>query len=213
MERGDSRHIRTVRLKRRARRGWRAVRYALWSVFLVGAVLGTGFLVFAFGLSDEPADRTTRTDAIVVLTGGAGRLDEGLRLLRRDMADVLLISGVNRQVTREEILRLAGDPPAPLAARITLGYRAERTRDNANETAAWFNSHNYRSLRLVTANYHMPRALLELRSALPRAQIIPHPVTPEAVSSGRWWRNRTGLIIVVKEYLKYLATWVLVQVT
>lgn len=203
--------IETQRLRRPAAvpRWWRWARWPILGFFFAAFAWTIGFFFFAIGLEDGPSDTQTPTDAIVVLTGGAGRLDEGMRLLRADKGRVLLISGVNRQVRRREILALVGDPPDALAERITLGYRAARTRDNARETAAWFNSQGFTSMRLVTSNYHMPRAMLELRDALPNARIIANPVAPRQTRAGRWWRNRTGVTLVFKEYNKYLATFVL----
>ena len=190
--------------------GGRARRIVRWA----GAVAAplfflwvAGFAWFAATLPTPPVDPTTRTDAIVVLTGGSGRLAAGMRLLRAGLAPVLFLSGVNRKVTKADILKLAGNPPEDLAARITLGYRAEHTRGNATEIAHWFNSKNLKSLRLVTANYHMRRSLVELRHALPHARIIPNPVAPRATRPGRWWRSPSGLAILVGEYHKYVAAY------
>lgn len=170
-------------------------------------VWAAGFAWFAATLPTPPKGPVTKTDAIVVLTGGAGRLAEGVRLLRDGAAPVLFLSGVNRKVPKADILKLAGNPPEDLAARITLGYRAEHTRGNATEIAHWFNSKNLKSMRLVTANYHMWRSLLELRHVIPHARIIPNAVVPRVTSPGRWWRSPSGLAILVNEYHKYVAAY------
>lgn len=197
-------------MTRRLTAGSVARRMTRW----IGAVVATlfflwatGFAWFAGTLPIPTANPTTRTDAIVVLTGGAGRLAEGVKLLRAGLAPVLFLSGVNRKVSKADILKLAGNPPDDLADRITLGYRAEHTRGNATEIAHWFNSKNLKSMRLVTANYHMRRSLLELRHALPHARIISNAVVPRVTAPGRWWRNASRLAILVGEYHKYLAAY------
>ncbi len=203
MERSRSVAERTVRVRPR-RSGWR---WLFRLVLLIGAVpilLAAGWVWFGFSMPSSVADRTTRTDAIVVLAGGTGRLEEGVALLRRDLAPVLFLSGVNRKVEKREILRLLGNPPPNIARRIVLGYRAEHTRGNADETVLWVNSQNFRSIRLVTANYHMRRSLLELSRKLNDNRIVANPVFPPPVTPGRWWRSRTGLAVVTREYIKYL---------
>lgn len=183
------------------------VRWFGAAVAVVFFVWAAGFAWFAATLPTPPKDPTVKTDAIIVLTGGAGRLAEGVRLLRAGLAPVLFLSGVNRKVPKADILKLAGNPPDSLADRITLGYRAEHTRGNATEIAHWFNSKNLKSLRLVTANYHMRRSLLELRHAIPHARIIANAVVPRVTSPGEWWRNPSGLAIIFREYHKYLAAY------
>jgi uncharacterized SAM-binding protein YcdF (DUF218 family) len=191
-------------------------RAARWAGALVATLFflwSAGFAWFAATLPLPPAETTTKTDAIVVLTGGAGRLTEGVRLLRAGLAPVLFVSGVNRKVTRADILKLAGNPPEDLAERIILGYRAEHTRGNATEIAHWFNSKNLKSMRLVTSNYHMRRSLIELRHALPHARIVPNTVVPNVTRPTRWWRSPSGLAILVGEYHKYVAAYLRLVVT
>lgn len=168
-----------------------------------------GFLWFGFTLAQAPANETSRTDAIVVLTGGAGRIEAGMQALQKNLAPVLFLTGVNPRVDRAEILRLAGNPPPEIAQRIQLGYRADTTRGNAAETAAWFNSRNFRSLRLVTGHYHMRRSALEFARDLPRARIVEHPVVPPGLGPAEWWTNERGLMVILREYNKFLAALVL----
>lgn len=145
-----------------------------------------------------------QTDAIVVLTGGSGRLAVGLDLLAQGRARALLISGVHKDVALPDLQRIVPDFPARLADRITLGYRASNTSGNAAETAAWMRARGFSSLRLVTANYHLRRSLLELRRALPEVTIVPHPVMPEGLSLDAWWRDAESARLILAEYHKYL---------
>ena len=94
-------------------------------------------------------------------------------------------------------------PPSPSCC-ITLGYAADNTAGNARETAEWLDTVRGRSLRLVTANYHMPRSLLEFRQALPEVEIIAHPVFPKVFQQRRWWQSRASALLVVSEFTKYL---------
>ena len=115
-----------------------------------------------------------------MLTGGPLRLKEGLALLTEGRAGKMLVSGVNRGVELPELLRVAGTAPLSVACCVELGYAADNTAGNADETRAWMAKEGFSSLRLVTANYHMPRSLLEFRRAMPAARIVPHPVLPDS---------------------------------
>ena len=156
--------------------------------------------------ADAPDERT---DAIVVLTGGSERLAEGLRLLAAGRAGRLFVSGVGKDVELASLLQ--GLPPgatlpdpAERACCITLGHGADNTLGNARETAGWMATQGFRSLRLVTADYHMPRSLIEFRRAMPDIRITGHPVFPPQVMRTGWWRwpGTTGLLI--GEYDKLL---------
>ena len=196
---------------RRKRR--RALRRILAVCALSVLLWLAGLAWFGFTMPQEPAESRTKTDAIVVLTGGSGRLAEGIRLLKAGAAPVLFVSGVDPRVGKRSVLRGAGGVPDALRDKIALGYRAEHTKGNAEETARWARSEKLKSLRLVTANYHMRRSLLELRNALPDSRIVAHPVFPQAVSNGRWWRNLRGIAIVNAEFYKFAAALIRTTLT
>jgi uncharacterized SAM-binding protein YcdF (DUF218 family) len=157
------------------------------------------------------ADRVSRltpapgdTDAIVVLTGGSERVAEGVSLLSSGKARLLFVSGVPAGVTPEAVLSSAGAGTPALMPNIELGHAARDTIGNAAETAAWARRERIASLRLVTANYHMPRSLLEFRRALPGVAILPHPVFPDRFKDREWWRWPGTATLMVREYDKYL---------
>jgi uncharacterized SAM-binding protein YcdF (DUF218 family) len=152
----------------------------------------TGFAWF-LRLADRVPPPPPRADAIVVLTGGAGRVEAALRLLAEGRARIALVSGVGGAAEFASLARRAG-VDAALGARVTLGRAAQSTRGNAAETAAWARANDVRSLIVVTAFYHMPRALAELARTLPGVTLYPSPVTP-----GASWRLLAG------EYGKFLA--------
>jgi uncharacterized SAM-binding protein YcdF (DUF218 family) len=183
-------------------------RRLLWGL---GTVIGLGFAAWLAGLAwfisilpTRVEDATRTTQAIVVLTGGGGRIAEGLDLLAADRAQKLFISGVGAAVDMQEILRVSQRPQADIACCVTLGYEAETTYGNAIETAGWMRDNGLRSLRLVTAAYHMPRSLLQFRRAMPEMEIIPHPVFSENFDPESWLRWSGSASVIVTEYSKYL---------
>lgn len=171
-------------------RRWRAGLLAAGALLLLW-LAGFGWFALASGaMPDLPA----HADGIVALTGGAGRVELGLKLLEDGRADRLLISGVGAPATFPELAHLAGTDPA-LAPRVTLGRTAHSTRGNARETAAWAQTWAISSLFVVTSFYHMPRALAEMRAALPAVTLYPVPVTPPGGAPVR---------LLVVEYTKFL---------
>ena len=138
-----------------------------------------GLIWFAAMLPDQVVDTKRKTDAIVVLTGGSGRLSQGLELLAEKQARKLFVSGVYRGLDVTQLLRSGQQSPDEFQCCVALGYEADDTEGNATETSAWMKAQKFQSLRLVTANYHMPRSLIEFRHAMPDIEIVPHPVFPK----------------------------------
>ena len=171
-------------------------------VFLLAWAVG--LVWFARHLPSAVADPDRRTDAIVVLTGGQGRLRQGLDLLSARKADKLFVSGVHRGVEAAQLLEISRQAPEELACCVTLGYEADDTHGNAMESARWIGEQGFRSLRLVTAAYHMPRGLLEFRRAMPEIEIVPHPVFSPRFKQEDWWRWPGSASLLATEYSKYL---------
>ncbi|WP_420345415.1 YdcF family protein [Pelagibius sp.] len=186
------------------RRGLRRLRSLLVMLLIAVLAWGAGLLWFATLLPTAVADTNSRTDAIVVLTGGSDRLNIALGLLAEQKADKLFVSGVYRGVDVRQLLALSQQSPEELSCCVFLGYEADNTRGNAIETADWIAAQNARSLRLVTANYHMPRSLLEFRRRMPETKILPHPVFPEPFKHDDWWLWPGSSSLLVTEYSKYL---------
>ena len=163
---------------------------------LVVVLWALGFVWFAIALP-QPADGQ-KTDAIVVPTGSGGRIPRGLALLRDGAAERMLVTGVDRDVKPREFAAEYDVAPRLMRCCVTLGFAALDTRGNARETAQWMRERDVRSLRLVTADWHMRRAALELQSALPEGT----EVLRDAV------RSQPSFGILFLEYHKFLATWV-----
>jgi uncharacterized SAM-binding protein YcdF (DUF218 family) len=168
-----------------------------------------GFLAFAAAIPPKVRDADRPVDAIIVLTGGGVRLAEGFSLLDRGLAKKMLISGVADGVSLQALLdNLDGGTqpkPALLECCVTLGHDARSTEGNARESLQWLTGNGFTSLRLVTANYHMNRSLLEFRRVMPAIEIVPNPVFPQAVQDPYWFVHPGTVYLLVNEYHKYLA--------
>ncbi len=187
-------------------------RRLLWGfavfVGLAFAAWLAGLAWFTSMLPTSVEDATRPADAIVVLTGGSGRISAGLDLLAAGRARKLFISGVGPAVDVQELLRVSQRPAAELECCVALGHQAGSTLGNAVETAGWMQDNGLHSLRLVTAAYHMPRSLLHFRRAMPDIDIIPHPVFSENFRQDDWWRWPGSANLIVTEYSKYLVALV-----
>ncbi len=191
------------RRQRRQKRRSFATGFLLALLVLFVAWAG-GLVWFADMIPDSVADTTTQTDAIVVLTGGQGRLDSGIKLLAEEKAERLFVSGVYRGVDVKTLLGMfRRRTPGDIEDRVGIGD-AVNTAGNATETAAWIRHHDVKSIRLVTASYHMPRSLLEFRHVLPDVKIVPHPVFSENVKQQEWWAWPGTATLIAREYSKYL---------
>ena len=162
-----------------------------------------GYMLFSLSAITSKAQEPGRkTDAIVVLTGGPERINTGLDLLHQNMADQLFISGVHPKVSVDDLLARwpdAAEKKKGLCC-ITLGYNADNTEGNAREAGAWIRENDIRSIRLITSNYHMPRARLEFGTHLGSVSILSTPVQTPA-GSKKFWSLSFG------EYNKTILTW------
>jgi DUF218 domain len=166
-------------------------------VSLLLLVWALGFVGFAATLPQP--DDAGRTDAIVVPTGSGGRIERGLAMLGGDAAQRMLVTGVDPKVKPGEFIAEYDVPPEVMDCCVTLGFAALDTRGNARETAQWMEAQGFTSLRLVTADWHMRRAALELASQLPEGTTI----TRDAV------RSDVSLGTLFLEYHKFVAAWIL----
>jgi uncharacterized SAM-binding protein YcdF (DUF218 family) len=155
-----------------------------------------GFAWFA-GALPQPAPANERTDAIVVPTGGPGRIERGLTMLRAHSAGKLFVSGVDHEVRPREFAAEYKVTPAEMACCVVLGFAALDTRGNALETATWIKDGHFRSLRLVTSDWHMRRSAGELEQVLPARVRVVEDAVP----------SQPSLQMLFLEYHKLLASW------
>jgi uncharacterized SAM-binding protein YcdF (DUF218 family) len=183
--------------------GWLGFAFRVAVAAFVAVALG--FPVFVWSLPRASSD-PGQADAIVALTGGEGRLQAGIELLDLGKGRRLLISGVHAGTSREELFAAVGQLSPRSACCIDLGRGAEDTIGNADETAAWVKGNGYRSLIVVTASYHMPRSLMELRSVLPETNLVAYPVFPDRVRLDEWWSDPETTGVIAGEYLKFVGS-------
>lgn len=168
----------------------------------VAAFLG-GFLIFYEHVASMRAPEHPKADAIVVLTGGYQRVDQGVQLLANGSAKRLLISGVNPATTGNHIRLLTRSSADLFDCCVDIGHDAMDTAGNASETARWIKAHDFRTVLLVTNNYHMPRSLAEIRKADDHSTFIPYPVE-NGLSFSDLTANPLLIRTLASEYVKYL---------
>ena len=189
----------------RARRGWshRVGLLTLAVCVLLALSASAGFAWFVARVPLDEVALKTNADAIVALTGGASRVSDALELLTAKRGKRLLISGLNRSTTITEIARR--NPEFAEAVRCCVDIdRALNTLGNAIEIKRWAESQGFRSLIVVTSNYHMPRALAEIGHQLPQVTLIPYPVVTDKQRQEPWWSSGASARLMVSEYVKFI---------
>jgi uncharacterized SAM-binding protein YcdF (DUF218 family) len=176
---------------------------ALLAIAFVGASVGfVGFLSQLRGAEIKPG---RNADGIVVLTGGSSRVSDAMELLAGGYGKRLLISGVHPTNDAADISRSLPDNQSLMGCCVDLDHSAVNTRSNAAETRRWVNERGFKSLIVVTSNYHMPRAIVELSHAMPGITLIPFAVVGEKWRDEPWWTSGTTLRLLLSEYVKYVA--------
>ena len=181
------------------------------AAFLVVALIwAAGLFAFAARVQQStPQAHPAPADGIVALTGANSneRIAAGVQLLAEHRGRRVLVSGVNRGVSREQLRTASGTVRRLYDCCVDLGFTAADTVGNARETAEWAQAMRYRRLIVVTSDYHMPRAMLELRAVLrpPAFSLTTYAVPTETLRNRRWWRSPRASRLLVVEYSKYLA--------
>lgn len=181
---------------------------ALAIAFVAAAVGFVGFLSQLRGAEIRPS-RTA--DGIVVLTGGSSRVSDAMELLADGYGKRLLISGVHPTSAAIDISRSLTDNQSLMSCCVDLDRSAVNTRSNAAETRRWARERGFKSLIVVTSNYHMPRAIVELSHAMPDITLIPFAVVGDRWRDEPWWTNGATVRLLLSEYVKYVAAEVRVR--
>jgi len=179
---------------------------------VVVVVIVGGFVWFLAQLQSDESPPKNPADGIVVLTGGSSRVSDAVDLLASGYGKRLLISGVHWSSSPGEISRTLRENKSWLACCVDLDYSAVDTRGNATETRRWVQERGFRSLIVVTSNYHMPRAIVELSHSMPDVLLIPFPVVGEKWNDEPWWSSGQAARLLVTEYAKFLAAGVRVHI-
>jgi uncharacterized SAM-binding protein YcdF (DUF218 family) len=178
----------------------RHVLVGLSACIAAGMLACTASFAWFLHLADSRAQAPAHVDGIVAFTGGPDRVETALHLLADGRADRLLLSGIGGGAELSELAHRAGVDPLTLAPRVTIDRTAATTKGNALATADWARRNDIHSLLVVTAAYHMPRALTELGRTLPGVTLHPLPVAPPEQSTD------PPLRLMAEEYIKFLAT-------
>jgi uncharacterized SAM-binding protein YcdF (DUF218 family) len=182
-------------------RGGRAI---LMGVAFAVALLSADFLWFVHRMPTSEVAPTRNADGIVALTGGPFRINDALDLLAAGRAKRLLISGVNPITRPGEISRLVPEHQRWFTCCVDIDHSATNTIGNAVETRRWVKARGFQSLIVVTANFHMPRAMVELEHELPDVALVPYGVVSDKVRVEAWWENHETARLLFLEYLKYI---------
>jgi uncharacterized SAM-binding protein YcdF (DUF218 family) len=181
------------------RLGWSALAFCV----VAALSIGLGFIWFVRHVPAEEVSLDRSADGIVALTGGASRITDAIELLASGRGKRLLISGAYRGTNSNEISRL--NPEFERWVRCCVDFdRSLNTLGNALETKRWAESRGFRSLIVVTSNYHMPRALAEIAHQLPEVALVPFPVVTDRQRTERWWVGWPTTRRMAIEYLKFL---------
>jgi uncharacterized SAM-binding protein YcdF (DUF218 family) len=173
---------------------------------LVAVVFAMGLVLFGMAVQEPEASgpAAASADALVVFTGDDARIATAMRLLATKVGSRLLISGVNTRTSKAALRSLAPGHAELFECCVDLGHWAQDTIGNAEETRAWANIHHFRSLIVITSDYHMPRSLTELRRVLPGVALVPYPVVSSGFQAEQWWRDPQSTRLLVSEYMKFI---------
>lgn len=175
---------------------------------------GIGFVLFVDAVKTEEQPPGKKAAGMIALTGGAERIPDAVDLFARGHAERLLITGVNQGITRAELSKLVPKFRDLVDCCVDLGYDALNTTGNAQEARRWVEQRGIGNpLIVVTSNYHMPRAMIEMAHALPGHQLIPYSVVTLRMREDRWWRSALVTRVMATEYVKYLVALARLQLT
>lgn len=182
----------------------RLLRWGGFACVLAIALLFGGFLRFADSVTTLKPPAEPKADAIVVLTGGYQRIDQAVELLQKGAGKRLLISGVHPTTTPTQIRKMTQGSADLFSCCVDIGHDAIDTIGNAEEASNWIHANGYRSVIVVTNNYHMPRSLAELSYVDPDIEFIAYPVVNSDLKTRNWFTDPNAMRVMLAEYVKVL---------
>lgn len=189
-------------LPKKSKLNWIFAPFALLTILLIAATIG-GFVRFAEDVSSlKPAEDLNQADAIVVLTGGTKRITKAVELFEQGVGKKLFISGVNPDISDQELQRVSGASQKTFECCIMLGRKAMNTIGNGKEIAEWASEMNYKKLVVVTSNYHMIRSLYELKAVSKNMSFLPYPIMATDLKNTSWIDNSDIMRALINEFAK-----------
>ena len=164
------------------------------TVALLLLAYAIGFILFAFTLGKSAPADSAPTDAAIVLTGGPGRIEHAIDILRDGKARRLLVAGADPSVTKADLARRIKGSNELVKCCVDLGSESVDTRSNAEEAGRWLAQRHFESVRLITSDWHMRRARYEFQKGLGGKYVL----TTDAV------RTEPSFVTLFGEYNKYL---------
>lgn len=191
-----------IQLPKKSKLNWIFAPLALLTILLIAATI-SGFVRFAEDVSSlMPADDLNQADAIVVLTGGTKRITQAVELFEQGVGEKLFISGVNPDISDQELQRVSGASQETFECCIILGRNARDTIGNGKEVAEWAREMDYKKLVVVTSNYHMIRSLHELKAVSKGVNFLPYPVMTTDLKNTSWIDDSDVLRALINEFAK-----------
>lgn len=166
-----------------------------------------GFVIFSEKTERlQPPNPLLKADAIIVLTGGEKRIETGLNLLQKGLGSRLLISGVNTNTNLKSFMHSTHITPQLFTCCVDIGHQATNTKGNAEESAAWIKKHHYKTVYIVTHDYHMWRSMRELKYLMPEVHFIAYPVKKSSDESIIQQINQ--IRILAFQYIKTIQVYI-----
>lgn len=191
---------------------WKTTALAITKLSLCIAIfcvisLSSGFVWYSYQIKNCANIKTPqKSDGIVVLTGGANRIQTAFSLMDKKLGERLLITGVNKRTSKKAIFNALNRDILTSNIKVDLDHLALDTIGNAKETAQWVEAHDYKKLIIVTSDFHLTRSLLEFKQAMPKIELIPYPAFMSTAK-----KSDQNLRSHLKEYSKLVASVLRIQ--
>lgn len=178
----------------------RVISKTIFLSLVIAWFLGLFLFIGEIPRNYEESDKIA--DAAIVLTGGDKRIEEGVRLFKEKIAKKIFITGVSTKIKDKQEIPFVKQ--LKKKDFVEIGTEATSTNGNALEARDWIKKNNIKTIKIITANYHMPRSIVEFKRYNPDIIIEPHPVFPNKFDIHNWWSDKNSIILILKEYTKYI---------